>query len=447
MAEGKKGCRKGCMITVALGGILFIGLFAFFAVLGSRNYDARVACADAFVDQIRKGDLKAAYALTSEEFRRAVTQQQMEARLQEKKLSGDVRVTWEQADRGDEGHAAIRGKITLTGGGTTLVRVTFVEEGDGYRIRDVTDPLPEKPAAKTLDDEDEVGFSWSWSTATLKDVRLTASEADDAETLLEFPQDIERIYCCGKIAYAPSGTKVTARWYRLSEDGKDETLLIEKAIHTEQNTRTLWFNIVRTEEAFWPTGKYRVRLFVGKKEQKSLDFVIREPTLQELTAKAQSGNAEAAFGIYAMHVMGKAEDLREAEAIQWLRKAADAGHAIAQFNLGILYGKGQGVPKDPKVAFDLYHKSAEQGHATAEYNLGVCYREGTGVEKNLTEAIVWTRKAAEHGDADAQYNMGVHYNIGQGVAKDRAEAEEWFRKAAAQGHAGSKKALEGEALE
>ncbi len=91
-----------------------------------------------------------------------------------------------------------------------------------------------------------------------------------------------------------------------------------------------------------------------------------------------------------------------APGIEELRAKAESGDAIAQYNLGWMFANGRGIAQDDAEAVKWFRKAAEQGYASAQSNLGVMYEQGRGVEQDYAEAVKWYRKAAEQGDAIAQ---------------------------------------------
>jgi hypothetical protein len=156
------------------------------------------------------------------------------------------------------------------------------------------------------------------------------------------------------------------------------------------------------------------------------------PNIEELKAKAESGNAEARKGLGAAYAKGLGVKRSYAEAAKWYRQAADQGHAGAQAALAELYEAGQGVPFDPAEAAKWFRRAAEQGHAVAQYSLAVLYVAGKGVPRDIDEALKWYRQAADQGDASAQYILGVRHSEGDGLPRDLAEAYKWLALAAAQ---------------
>jgi TPR repeat protein len=122
---------------------------------------------------------------------------------------------------------------------------------------------------------------------------------------------------------------------------------------------------------------------------------------------------------------------------------ADSGNAEAQFGLGLKFANGQGVAQDYVQAADWYRKAARQSHPLAQFNLGVMYASGQGVAQDEAQSAVWFGKAAHQGDAGAQFKLGksCHRASFAAQAQDapeaRIEAYKWYRLAAAQGYQGS----------
>ena len=161
-------------------------------------------------------------------------------------------------------------------------------------------------------------------------------------------------------------------------------------------------------------------------------------SIQELTAKAEKGDAKAQHYLGGMYFNGMGVAKDDVEAVKWYRKAAEQNHANAQVKLGISYAFGLGVTKDMKEAAKWYRKAAEQNDATAQNLVGLCYDEGLGMAQNDAEAVKWYRKAAEQNHAGAQNLLGLCYGLGKGVPKDYAEAYKWANLAAAQGNENAK---------
>lgn len=457
--NGRPRGRRALKIVGGTVAVL-LGLFVVLALLGSRDHDARVAVVEHLLERARAGDPNGAHALTTESFQSIHTSEQLASLLEQKLPAGCTVEDWTLADRGPDGAPALRASARCEDGREADARFTFADGPEGYLIQSIEDPLPASEPVDTArsadppgsavddaedDDEDEGEYRWgfSWTTATLKNTRLALNASPKAPPMTEFSRDVKEIFCLADLAYAPSGTKITATWlYHDAPDEADEPVeVVSTDVFAEDSTTTLHFTLFREDENLFPAGRYSVRLNVNDKVQTSIDFVMRDPTVDELLTRAERDDTEAQFALFAYHELGKAPALDRDDAIEWLRRAAASGHAVAQYDLAQLYYQGRGVDRDHATAFTWLERAAEQEHPGAEYDLGVSYREGRGVEPSLTEAVVWTRKAAEHGDADGQFNMGVHYNTGAGVPEDPSAAARWFRQCADQGAAQCQSAL------
>ena len=73
--------------------------------------------------------------------------------------------------------------------------------------------------------------------------------------------------------------------------------------------------------------------------------------------------------------------------IDELTALAEQGDAEAQCRLAYYYEKGKGVEKDSVKGVEWYTKAAEQGHSIAQCNLAACYKLGNGVTKDLVKAV------------------------------------------------------------
>ena len=114
-----------------------------------------------------------------------------------------------------------------------------------------------------------------------------------------------------------------------------------------------------------------------------------------------------------------------------LRALAERGDAVAQFNLAVLYGSGGDVPQDWAEAARWLRRAADQGHAPGQSALGLVYREGLGVLRDDAQAVQWFRRAAAQGDANGQFLLANLYATGRGVRQDDVVASMWLTLAVA----------------
>lgn len=203
---------------------------------------------------------------------------------------------------------------------------------------------------------------------------------------------------------------------------------------------------------------------------------IKSPSVAELQATADHGDAAAQFQLARAYLRGEGVAKDPQKAFDLMKAAADQGYADAVGGLGYFYSAGVAVSKDQKQALELFRKGAEKGSAKAQLNLGnlllkgqgdsaadpetqrkeglqwiqkaadqnlpeaalayanIAYFGDHGVEQNYNLAAKYSKVAAEAGIADAQNMLGNLYHYGWGGTRDTVLAEQWFRKAALQGH-------------
>jgi hypothetical protein len=127
---------------------------------------------------------------------------------------------------------------------------------------------------------------------------------------------------------------------------------------------------------------------------------------------------------------------------------AESGDAEAQFGLGLKYSAEGEATQDLARAAGWYRRAAEQGHALAQFNLGVMLASGQGVPQDEAAALTWNQRAAEGGDPAAQFALGsrCHRHSAENPSTDggesRVEAFKWFQLAADQGYLGSEAACQ-----
>lgn len=192
-------------------------------------------------------------------------------------------------------------------------------------------------------------------------------------------------------------------------------------------------------------------------------------TLEDLSARAEEGVAEAQFSLGMRFQTGEGVLQNHARAAEWFFRAAEQGHAPAQNQLGRYYHSGLGVPRDRATAlrwleaaaatgtadfvFDLasvlesgpegqvdaaraaalYMQAASAGHLEATVSLGVLYQNGIGVPADPEQARVLYEAAAQQGHARALNNLGLLYVRGNGVEQDYARAVALFTEASERG--------------
>lgn len=111
--------------------------------------------------------------------------------------------------------------------------------------------------------------------------------------------------------------------------------------------------------------------------------MAEEFNVEELVAKAQTGNADAQYRLAAL-LMGEQQGDK---ALTWLRKAAANNHSDARFTLANFYMSGQLVPRDTARAAEMIIQLHQAGYGAASQMLSVMLASGYCVERDWLAAI------------------------------------------------------------
>ena len=109
----------------------------------------------------------------------------------------------------------------------------------------------------------------SASTANISSATLTSDSAGATPTTSYAPD--ATFYCAVALANAPDTTKVKAVWYTVDDAGAT-TQIAEKEI--VGSGTPIIFNAANSAGP-WPTGKYRVEVYLNDKLDKTLDFAVQ----------------------------------------------------------------------------------------------------------------------------------------------------------------------------
>ncbi len=110
----------------------------------------------------------------------------------------------------------------------------------------------------------------SFSTAKIADAKMT-SDSEGTQETTKFAQD-QVFYCIVTLANAPEDTKIKAVWTAVEVEGEQPNLLIDQAEMTSGNQNVFTFNL--TNNNLWPTGKYKVDLYLNDKLDRTLEFTV-----------------------------------------------------------------------------------------------------------------------------------------------------------------------------
>ena len=160
----------------------------------------------------------------------------------------------------------------------------------------------------------------------------------------------------------------------------------------------------------------------------------QEATLQDLTKRADTGDASAQFALAQLYHEGEAVAQNYGAAAKWAARAAEAGDPAAQNLLGRYYHAGLGVAQDQALALRWLRAAADTGEAQYIYDLGLVLENGADGSSSPAAAAQAYAQAAEAGHMDAVVSLGKLFQEGKGIKQDFSRALELYEIAAAQGH-------------
>ena len=111
----------------------------------------------------------------------------------------------------------------------------------------------------------------SISTANIASAKMT-TDSDGAQETSVYAQD-QTFYCIVELANTPEDTKLKAVWTGVELEGEQPNLLIDEAEMTAGNENVFTFNL--TNNQLWPTGKYKVDLYLNDKLDRTLEFTVQ----------------------------------------------------------------------------------------------------------------------------------------------------------------------------
>lgn len=153
-------------------------------------------------------------------------------------------------------------------------------------------------------------------------------------------------------------------------------------------------------------------------------FHLSDKEIKTLVAKAEAGDANAAYKIWTYHSMSSRNEI---EADKWLRNAARLGHPEAQRWLAYEIKKGYKAPEDfgetACTAVESLLQAASNKSGTAADDLGEAYREGYLKPMNrLAKAREAFLLAAAHHNTNSWESLAEMFHKGEGGAPDQSEA-------------------------
>jgi hypothetical protein len=111
----------------------------------------------------------------------------------------------------------------------------------------------------------------SFSTASIDKAVMTTDKEGTQETTV-FAQD-QTFYCIVTLANAPDDTTLKAVWTAVDVEGEDANTKIDEAETTANGQNIFTFNLAN--DGLWPTGKYKVDLYLNGTLDRTLDFEVQ----------------------------------------------------------------------------------------------------------------------------------------------------------------------------
>ncbi|MBN1429653.1 MAG: hypothetical protein JXB07_14885 [Anaerolineae bacterium] len=111
----------------------------------------------------------------------------------------------------------------------------------------------------------------SFSTARIDSAVMASDEAGTQETTVFTPDQI--MYCIVTLANAPEDTTVKAVWTAIDVEGEDPDLKIDETEMTIESENVITFSL--TNNGLWPSGKYKVDLYLNDALDRTLAFEVR----------------------------------------------------------------------------------------------------------------------------------------------------------------------------
>ncbi len=122
------------------------------------------------------------------------------------------------------------------------------------------------------------------------------------------------------------------------------------------------------------------------------DYVKCGPIVeQDLLAKAQNGDAVAAYKLALLYDVGDRIPENRERAIYWLQKAEQANLADAQYVMAVWAERRYFGIASKELVIPMYEAAARQGHLNAMKSLANIYRD-TNPEKHK----FWMKKIRKH---------------------------------------------------
>ena len=118
----------------------------------------------------------------------------------------------------------------------------------------------------------------SFTTATLSDVKMATSvdptTMEPVDVVTNFTPDVPILFCTMKLSNAPDDTEVKAEWIYVQGEMEVTDFLLYEDMIAYGGDGDIAFSLETDGDYLWPTGDYKVILYVDDKESTSIDFTV-----------------------------------------------------------------------------------------------------------------------------------------------------------------------------
>ena len=160
---------------------------------------------------------------------------------------------------------------------------------------------------------------------------ITGQPLDKTDT---FTADVPDIFVSVKLSNAPADTEVSAEWIYVSGEVEDlENYTIMTLSDTYEGTQYIYFSISEMEGS-WPSGNYKVVLYIDGKEQLTIPFTVTPLPIPDKPENLLASDAEYedlwktfdSWGLdfYSLFTSYAQQGIAEGQTVMWLGSDADA---------------------------------------------------------------------------------------------------------------------------
>ncbi|MBI3831616.1 MAG: DUF4864 domain-containing protein [Planctomycetes bacterium] len=254
----------GCVgLSVLMGGLVLAGLL----LLGLKLNANMVAPIEAQLQDLKQGNIDAAYEKTSKEFRQATSRTEFERFVKTYVALSNFESVAFSERQFKNSTGTVKGAITATDKSTSEVEYVVVDEDGAWRIQNIRirGPLAtdKSPEAETTPGQTRI-------TAL-----TTGTEADERGLLksskVSFTTNDGTIYLNAKIANAVAGSRITAA---LSQAGGTLKLGPVTQQITQEGSVVSLFNFSPPSSG-WPKGRYEVSVYISGGASSKHTFYVR----------------------------------------------------------------------------------------------------------------------------------------------------------------------------